>query len=256
MSAGSDVASTEGPSEPEAPAVRRTLIRLLKESVIPLALAALYAFVDTRATKGAGWPQFIKVFGSTFFFLMWLTGQYLRVGKQIHDRELLSGINADVQAIKNVLSQHATAAGAPTPASPESVPIVDPVARELMQQADASLASKLTLPALLLAASAFEYSVRKAANRFGVAEGARVPVRQTLSELKSFLPVGVSEELRALWDARNKIVHFRDAELPRSADASRLVSSYRWAITLLSETNLTAGTSPTFASTSTQGVVG
>jgi hypothetical protein len=164
---------------------------------------------------------------------MWLIGQYIRVSKQLRDRELLVGINADVQAIRDALAARENqpdAAAVPKPASPE---ISDPIARDLFQEAQSALSNKLILSALLMAGAAFEYSLRQAAHRSGLSEG-RTPVRQTIEQLKPFLPSGVAGELHALWDARNKIAHLRQEPSSTALDPDTLIDGFKWGISLLS----------------------
>ncbi len=218
------------------PGLGRTLARLLWESAIPLVAAAMYAVWDTYETHGSfEVGPFIKLFGPAFFLLMWFAGQFLRVKKQLHDRELLTGINADVREIKRALDKQISAKGGPTPVSPETVPISDPVAAEMIEQAEAALSAGLNLPALLMAAAAFEYSIRTTARKLGVQEGPRVAMRRTLSQLERALPPGVSGELHALLDARNRIFHSREAQVSWSADAQQIFNSFRWAVALLTQ---------------------
>lgn len=218
------------------PGFGRTAVRLSKESALPFLGASLYATWDTFETQGSFQVgPFIKVFGPSFFLLMWFVGQFLRVRKQLHDRDLLTGINADVREIRKALDKQVSAQGGATPASPDAIPIPDPVAAEMIEQAEAALSAGLSLPALLMAAAAFEHSIRATARQFGVQEGPRVPVRRMLSELEQMLPPGVSGELHALWDARNRIVHSRDAQVSWSANAQQLFNSFRWAVALLAQ---------------------
>jgi hypothetical protein len=55
-----------------------------------------------------------------------------------------------------------------------------------------------------------------------------------LTALEPHLPSGVVGELGSLWDARNRIIHVRDTQIDRSADARKLLNGFRWAIALLS----------------------
>jgi hypothetical protein len=230
QNSGNDV-----PLASASPSAWRTIKRLAWESAIPLAIAGVYVWWDSSYGTGFPFAEKIKIFGVAFFLLMWFVGQYLRVRKQLQDRDLLLGLGADVQAIRTALAQSAAAHGEAAPASPENVPIADPVAQEMMEQAEEALSSSLTLPALLMAMAAFEHSVRTAARRLGVEEGRKVPVRRTLTEVGRHLPTGVAGELRALWDARNNLVHSRDAQVQWSKDAQQLFNSLRWAVALLSK---------------------
>jgi hypothetical protein len=166
---------------------------------------------------------------------MWFVGQFLRVKKQLHDRELLTGIDADVREIKRALDNQLAAKGLPAPANPESIPIADPVAAEMIEQGETALSTGLNLPALLMAAAAFEHSIRAKARQLGIEGGPRTPVRRTLYALKGHLPPGISGELQALWEARNEIVHSREAQVDWSANAQKLFNSFRWAVALLAQ---------------------
>ena len=164
-------------------------------------------------------------------------GQYPRVRKQLHDNELLAAINADVQAIKAALVARAAAAAVSIQPPAEEPPISDPAARDLFQQAQDALSNRLVLPSLLMAGAAFEYSGRLAARRVGINEGPRIPLRQTIEQLKPLLPQGVAGELHALRDARNKIAHLQNAPASRALDPETLLHGFRWAISVLSNVN-------------------
>lgn len=235
MNISTNAANQDEGQEPSEPGTLRTLARLARESAIPLFIAAAYASWDTYTTQGGlKIAPFIKVFGSAFFFLMWLVGQYLRVRKQLHDRELLSSINADVQAIRASLSARETAAEEQTPVMAEESPISDAAARDLFQQAQDALSNKLLLPSLLTAGAAFEYSVRQAARRVGISEG---PLRFMIEQLKPHLPKGIFTELQALREARNKIAHLQNVPASQAIDPDTLLKGYRWAISVLSNVN-------------------
>jgi hypothetical protein len=228
-------ADSNGDLGKAAPGWGRTLRRLSWESAIPLVLAGIYAAWDVHSTKGSFvLGPFVKVFAPAFFLLMWFVGQFLRVKKQLHDRDLLTGINADVKAIRDALRKKAVEQGENPPATPEATLIADPVAAEMVQQAKAAFDANLNLPALLMAAAAFEHAIRASAKRLNIEEGPRVPIRRTISELERVLPRGVSGELQALWMARNRIVHSRDLQINWSSDAQQLFNGFRWAIALVS----------------------
>jgi hypothetical protein len=230
-----DSAESAEQRDDKGPSFWQTLRRLGKESWIPLLLAALYAGWDTRASRGSlQLGPFIKVFGPAFFFLMWLVGQFLRVKKQLQDRELLVGINSDVRAIRAALGEKAAAEGVPPSKAAPIAIIQDPVAADMMQQAEIAFASQLSLPALLVAAAAFEHSIRAAGQRYGTAVDSRAPIPRILASIADYLPRGVTDELRLLWDARNKLVHLRDTRIDKSADAQGLLDGFRRAIVLLS----------------------
>jgi hypothetical protein len=175
MASQNDPHTVDSETEPKEPSVGLTLARLFRESIVPLTLAAVYAVWDTYQSHSAfSLSTFIKVLGPSFFFLMWLIGQYLRVSKQLHDRELLVGINADVQAIRAGLATREHRAEVPAAPEPEAPEIADPVAQDLFQQAQDALSNRLVLPALLMAGAAFEYSIRHAARRSGISEVVQV----------------------------------------------------------------------------------
>jgi len=232
---GSSNNSNDGSITLGGPSIGRTVKRLVWECSIPFVIAIAYVWWDSTYGTEFAFATKVKLFGVAFFLLMWFVGQFLRVKKQLHDRDLLIGLGADVQAIKAALAARAAAKGEPPPVAVESSEISDPVAAEMMQQAETALSSSLTLPALLMAMAAFEHSIRFAARRYGIDEGPKVPVRRSLVEIGRRLPSGVAAELTALWDARNKIVHSRDAQIQWSRDAQQLFNSVRWAVTLLSK---------------------
>lgn len=219
------------------PSFMRTGKRLLRESGIPLLAAAAYAAWDTWASLDhLAIGPFLKVFGPAFFLFMWFAGQFLRVKKQLHDRDLLTGINADVGAIKAALADRRAIGPAPIANDASAPPIPEPVAAELVNEAEAALNSGFNRSALLLIASAFEYSVRHAARVRSLPEGPRVSLRRTVNALDTSLPDGVRGELDALWDARNRIVHATDGGPLSKETADRLFTSFRWAIALLANT--------------------
>lgn len=222
------------PVDPQKPSSWRTLKRLFWEAVGPLAIAFLYALWDTYTTVGGfQLAPFLKVFGAAFFLFMWLTGQFLRVRKQLHDVELLSGLTSHVQAIRQALDIRAAAQGTPAPVNPDSVAIADPVAREMIDDAERARGDNLHYQALLVAARAFEHSIRELARRLLIG-GPDLPMRRLLKELHGVLPTGVLEELDNLWDARNRIVHTATPERVRRDAAQRLLDGFKWAVALLS----------------------
>lgn len=231
---GNDSQSENAVHDSEPPFLR-ILWRLLKESAIPLILSAGYATWDTRTSQGSfHFGPFLKVFGPTFFLLMWSVGQFLRVKKHLQDRDLLSGINTTVQTIQRTLIESVAQEGAPVPTTPENIPIFDTVAADMMQQAESALANGLHLPALLMGAATYEHSLREAARRFGIPIDSKAPVQKLIAMLEPHLPTGIQGELKALWDVRNKLVHLRNADQVKSfEDAQRALNSFRWAVALL-----------------------
>lgn len=83
----------------------KILWQLLKEFWLPLLLGiawTLYNFVDKPIAQ---WDvrNTVNIFGPTFFFMSWLVAQWYRVKKQQNVEEGLTGIQADIRAMRSPL---------------------------------------------------------------------------------------------------------------------------------------------------------
>ena len=80
------------------------LIRLTRQSALPLALAVGYAWWDFTSLPESGRTAatFVKSCGVSFFLIMWFVGLWFRADKQLTDSEQLSGIKTDVKKLKTV----------------------------------------------------------------------------------------------------------------------------------------------------------
>lgn len=174
---------------------------------------------------------FVKSLGVAFFLIMWFVGQWFRADKQLTDAEQLSGIQADVQEIKEAIRErmHASVSNA------RQAPVVDPVARTLLAEAEAAMDAGLNRSALVMAAVTLEHALRRFAERSKIPEASRLPIPKVLSQLRRVIGPALADDLYGLWRARNVIVHGENGELVDSSSANRLYDSFRWAISYLSE---------------------
>ena len=60
-------------------------LQILKEFWLPLCLSALWVAYNLFGGNGEAWDakKVVNIFGPTFFFFSWLTGQFFRVKKQV-----------------------------------------------------------------------------------------------------------------------------------------------------------------------------
>lgn len=259
-------------------AIRRWLRvagQLVWQSALPIAFALAYTAWDRHTSKQATprtFSQDIKTFAGSLFFLMWLSGQLLRVRKQMQDEESFGKLRDEVREVREVLRAihdgwlgraeptppatppagpppagpppagpatvgrvpvGVTPAARPTPKPPESG-MRDEVARALVHDSARALDAGSIHSALLTLAVAFEHAVRQAARAVDVDEAEQAPVPRLLSYLKR--PLGdAATRMNVFWRARNMLVHRAAGWALSDADARELADGYLWAIRLLDQ---------------------
>ena len=183
----------------------RAIGRLFKQSAIPLIISGIYAgWVYFDKGDEARATDAISVFGATFFFCMWLLGQFFRTSKQLSDSENFNRLSAGIEDIHNSIRELRTT---PTP-TPTPTPSATPdQANQLMAQAKHLVQGGHVLAGLLQAGVAFEQAVHAKAQRAGLHRQNFRSFPQLLQRIEEQLGPGASKELQVLWKFRNQIVH-------------------------------------------------
>jgi len=189
----------------------KTLWRLFKQSVIPLAVSLAYA-TWVYASKGvnAKTTDAVSAFGAAFFFCMWLLGQFFRTSKQLSDSANFNRLSVGIEDINKSIRElrsSATPQPAATPTSSVSPSAASAQIGQLMTQAKQLVQSGHVLAGLLQAGVAFEQAVYAKAQRAGLDRQEFRSLPQLLRRIEDHLGPGANQELQVLWKFRNQIVH-------------------------------------------------
>src|SRR5258708_16995915 len=133
-------------SAPEDPAVAvrsqhgsprwvRVAKRIVKVTLVPLVLAALWTVWDRHASGKAEWTPTIKSFSTAFFFLMWISNVLARAAKSESDEERHALLLAEVRSLGDRLAGLAVGTQQRADQKPEDIAeasIADPTIREMI----------------------------------------------------------------------------------------------------------------------------
>lgn len=191
----------------------KVLGRLALQSLAPLVLAATYASWDYQTAAessktAAGW---VKSFGIAFFFLMWLTGQWLRTSKQLSDAEQLTTIQRLLQDLKSATDAATSESSSPAVTGPsvarENIPATEDVVRRVLDEL-----SKSKNGALLLLGAELERALRQLLWASGWQQGLSNPnVTNSIAHLQAMgvLPANLGGSVRLFLDTRSRLLHGR-----------------------------------------------
>ncbi len=204
---------------------KATVVRLAKQSVIPLLLAAAYATWAFSESDGASATAWLTPFGGAFFLCSYFVGQYLRTAKQVGDSKKFSDIETGIADAK--MSMAAGLADikqsiADFKAVQVAVPHQGaPLSNHLFQQAKGIAQGGNVLAGLLQAGLAFEQAIHDKARRMGLDRREFRSLPELIARIERQLGPGAEREIQVLWKLRNQIVHADQeavAELQRRPD--------------------------------------
>lgn len=232
----------------------RTVVRLLRESLLPLLLAGGYTTWSWWSDEDAiSLADVVGRFSGSFFVVMWFVGQYLRVSKQLGWDAYFDEIRDGVNHLKTALPSKAEAPST-APASAEVAPpsvSAPPVAaltapsaapavlvaggaqtaafttRALLTEAEGALLAGHPRAALMVAGAALEESVRGFAAARGIANADAVPLSAIIQASQGLLTKRDAMRLRRLWDVRNRAVHGLVDEPLAAATAAAILADVR-----------------------------
>lgn len=184
----------------------KTIGRLVKQSAIPLLISAAYAtWVYFNKGSNAHPTDAISAFGASFFFCMWLLGQFFRTSKQLSDSESFDRLSAGIGEInKSIRELRAMPSPNASPIGRVSIPSPP---NQLMLQARELAKNGHVLAALLQAGVAFEQAALSKAARMGLYRHNFHSFPRLLQKIEEQLGPGAKTELQSLWKFRNQIVH-------------------------------------------------
>jgi hypothetical protein len=86
---------------------KKVLLRQLQISWIPLCVAIIYAFIAYYSVEkdNRSIMTFVNYFSGTFFFLMWIVGQYLRTSKELSDSSNYATLQSGIQTVLSKLTE-------------------------------------------------------------------------------------------------------------------------------------------------------
>ena len=203
------------------------LIKQLKISGLPLGLAIIYSMfgyfsldVDKRSITTV-----INYFAVSFFFLMWLVGQYLRTEKQIDDSTNYQDIQAGISDVKQSISElhkiHGQKAEKPV------------ASNSLLDGAKKAIEDGHVLAGLMQAGVAFEQAVISKAEKHDLYHGSRTPIYKSIQGLNRFMDDSIIGELFAVWKLRNQLVHLTPEAAEELESRPELFNYFEWAISEL-----------------------
>lgn len=184
----------------------KTIGRLAKQSAVPILISAVYAmWVYFNKGDKAQPTDAISAFGASFFFCMWLVGQFFRASKQLSDSDNFNRLSAGIDDINNSIKELRAIPAAN--AVQATVPAPAPPANQLMLQARQLVQSGHVLAGLLQAGVALEQAALAKAQRMGLYRQNFRSFPQLLRRIEEQLGPGANTELQTLWKFRNQIVH-------------------------------------------------
>jgi len=170
----------------------------------------------------------IKSFFAALFFIMFFFGQYKRVEKQTDDKDSFKSVNDQLLSLRELVGKIRPAYASPAPAASARIEVGD--SKALLEEARELLLQGHPLASLLQAGVAFEHALRAFALAFKGEEAARLPL---VDIIRRVAPEGMSGELHALRQIRNRLTHISEAELSDLPDAGRVLKGYEWAVSEL-----------------------
>lgn len=205
----------------------KVLGHLLKQAAIPFILSAAYATWVYSAKVGiVSLTEWITPFAGSFFFLMWLLGQFLRTSKQVSDSKSFSGLFAGIAEInKSVAELRASGMGGAL-ATPQLEGELFLHAKQLVKQGS-------VLAGLLQGGVAFEQAVHDKANRMGLRRNDYKVMSHLVSEIEGQLGPGAQRELQVLWRLRNQIAHADEEAVRQLQQQPELIEMFERGIQML-----------------------
>ncbi len=211
---------------------KKVLLRQLQISWIPLLLAVAYASIaycmataDKRSVM-----TFVNYFSGTFFFLMWIVGQYLRTSKEINDSSNYANLQTGILDLKKAISKlQAFSFQQPKTTATFENP--------LLATAKKAIDSGFVLAGLMQAGVAFEQALLAKADKLQIARDNRTNVSQILNRLKDFYDQGTINEFYAVWKLRNQLVHLSNEASIELEKNPSLFKYFEWAIKTLESEN-------------------
>jgi len=205
------------------------LQRLLKQSAIPLVLSIAYAsWVYSGNTDSKSLTGWITPFAGSFFFCMWLMGQFLRTSKQPSDAEQFSQLSVGLAEINQSIGELKSA-------SQRNLSVPEPrQSSQLFAQAKEIAGRGDVFAGLLQAGVAFEQAIHDKAKRQGLNRKEFRSLPHLIREIESMLGPGAKREIEVLWRLRNQIVHADEAAVQELQNQPGLIHSFERGIEMLS----------------------
>lgn len=206
---------------------KKVLKRQLQISWIPLLVAIVYAAIayyseteDKRSIK-----TLVNYFSATFFFLMWIVGQYLRTSKELADSSNYSTLQTGIADLQRAISKLQSY----TFQSSKTTTTV-PTGNSMLSSAKKALDNGFVLAGLMQAGVAFEQAIYSKADRLQIPRDNRTTVSQVLSRLKEHYDINTIREFYAVWKLRNQLVHLTDEAAQELERSPKLIKYFEWAI--------------------------
>lgn len=198
------------------------ILKQLGISLIPLVLSILYAGYQYWSDDQSTFTTFINYFAGSFFFLMWIVGQYLRTAKQIDDSSNYQDIQSGLAEVKDSLDKLKKSSVPSSPTTPSS--------NQLLNDAKQAIEDGHTLAGLMQAGVALEQAIISKVKSLGLYRDDRIPVSKAINSLRNSLPEGTIGELFALWKLRNQLVHLTPEASEELSQRPELIKYFEWAI--------------------------
>lgn len=203
------------------------LLKLFKLSLFPLVIALIFAgikyYLDEESEKSI--IGFIGNLAAGFFFMMWLSGQYLRTKKSIDDTTNYSDLQAGINEVKNSIN-------ALRNIQTNNIQSNDP-SNSLLDGAKQAVESGHVLAGLMQAGVAFEQAIIKKAEKHNIYVNRKTPVAKAISLLRNQMDNSIIGELFALWQLRNQLVHLTPEASEELENRPELIKYFEWGISEL-----------------------
>lgn len=207
----------------------KVLWKLVKQSTIPFLISILYAtWVYSSKPAPAPFTDWITPFAGSFFFCMWLLGQFLRTSKQVSDAETFTEISAGIAEINKSVSE-LKAASVARPLVSTAQP------NRLFVQAKELVHNGYVIAGLLQGGLAFEQAVYDKASRIGLNRSEYRSLPRLIAEIEKSLGSGAQQEIQVLWKLRNQIVHADEEALEQLQHQPELISMFERGIEMLGQ---------------------
>lgn len=205
---------------------KKVLLRQLEISWIPFLLAIAYAsiaYFSADVTKRSIMTA-VNYFSATFFFLMWIVGQYLRTSKELNDTSNYSSLQTGISDLQRAISKLQTL----TPQTETTSPVSSD--NTLLKNAKSAVDNGFVLAGLMQAGVAFEQAILSRANRLQIPRDNRTTVAQLFNRFRDFYPDGTIREFFAIWKLRNQLIHLTEEAAQELEKSPKLINYFEWAI--------------------------
>ena len=205
---------------------KKVLFRQLQISWIPLILAITYASIAyfTVQEDKRSFMTFVNYLSATFFFLMWIVGQYLRTSKELNDKSNYQNLQTGIDDLRSAISKLQSFTFATSPKT------LSKTENKMLSNAKSAIDSGYVLAGLMQAGVAFEQAIISKAERLGIQQDRRLTVSKLLNELKHHFDRGTIAEFYAVWKLRNQLVHLTDEAAMELENSPHLIKYFEWAI--------------------------